>query len=131
MPTRSTSRSTSIPSTAASCPAPAGEYGRDRTEAGVEGCRRGLHLVLRRFHRLRLRARHRLENTAEIALELAWKDADAVYISFDVDSIDCGFVPGTGWRIRPRSHWSWRGRMPTRSTSRSTSIPSTAASCPA
>ena len=38
-----------------------------------------------------------LEKTAEIALELAWKDADAVYISFDVDSIDCGFVPGTGW----------------------------------
>src|SRR5437879_12171222 len=34
---------------------------------------------------------------AESALELAWKDADAVYISFDVDSIDCGFVPGTGW----------------------------------
>ena len=33
----------------------------------------------------------------EIALELAWKDADAVYISFDVDSVDCGFVPGTGW----------------------------------
>ena len=33
----------------------------------------------------------------KIALELAWKDADAVYISFDVDSIDCGFVPGTGW----------------------------------
>ena len=27
-----------------------------------------------------------LEKTAEIALELAWKDADAVYISFDVDS---------------------------------------------
>jgi len=38
-----------------------------------------------------------LEKTAEIALELAWKDADAVYISFDVHSIDCGFVPGTGW----------------------------------
>src|SRR6202521_5382498 len=38
-----------------------------------------------------------LEKTAEIALELEWKDADAVYISFDVDSIDCGFVPGTGW----------------------------------
>ncbi len=31
------------------------------------------------------------------ALELAWKDADAVYISFDIDSVDCGFVPGTGW----------------------------------
>ena len=38
-----------------------------------------------------------LEKAAEIALELAWKDADAVYVSFDVDSIDCGFVPGTGW----------------------------------
>jgi agmatinase len=38
-----------------------------------------------------------LEKTAEIALELAWKDTDAVYISFDVDSVDCGFVPGTGW----------------------------------
>jgi arginase family enzyme len=29
--------------------------------------------------------------------ELAWKDTDAVYISFDIDAIDCGFVPGTGW----------------------------------
>ena len=38
-----------------------------------------------------------IEKSAEIALDLAWKDADAVYISFDVDSIDCGFVPGTGW----------------------------------
>ena len=38
-----------------------------------------------------------IEKTAEIALELAWKDADAVYISFDVDRVDCGFVPGTGW----------------------------------
>jgi agmatinase len=38
-----------------------------------------------------------LDKTAEIALDLAWKDADAVYISFDVDSVDCGFVPGTGW----------------------------------
>jgi len=38
-----------------------------------------------------------LDKTAEIALELAWKDADAVYISFDIDSVDCGFVPGTGW----------------------------------
>ena len=38
-----------------------------------------------------------LDKTAEIALELAWKGVDAVYISFDVDSLDCGFVPGTGW----------------------------------
>lgn len=33
----------------------------------------------------------------EIALETAWKGCDAVYISFDIDSVDCGFVPGTGW----------------------------------
>ena len=38
-----------------------------------------------------------LEKTAEIALELAWDGTDAVYLSFDVDSVDCGFVPGTGW----------------------------------
>ena len=38
-----------------------------------------------------------LDKTAEIALELAWDGTDAVYISFDVDSVDCGFVPGTGW----------------------------------
>lgn len=38
-----------------------------------------------------------LDKIAEVALELAWKDADAVYISFDIDSVDCGFVPGTGW----------------------------------
>lgn len=33
---------------------------------------------------------------AERALELAWKDAVAVYLSFDIDSIDPGFAPGTG-----------------------------------
>src|SRR5690606_24873330 len=38
-----------------------------------------------------------LDKIAEVALKLAWKDADAVYISFDIDSVDCGFVPGTGW----------------------------------
>ena len=38
-----------------------------------------------------------IDKTAEIALDIAWKDADAVYISFDIDSVDCGFVPGTGW----------------------------------
>jgi agmatinase len=31
-----------------------------------------------------------------MALELAWKDAKAVYLSFDIDSIDPGFAPGTG-----------------------------------
>ncbi len=38
-----------------------------------------------------------IEKTAEIALELALDGADLLYISFDVDSVDCGFVPGTGW----------------------------------
>jgi agmatinase len=38
-----------------------------------------------------------LDKTAEIALDLAWKNADAVYLSFDIDCVDCGFVPGTGW----------------------------------
>ena len=36
------------------------------------------------------------KKTAEIALELAWKDAKAVYLSFDIDSIDPAFAPGTG-----------------------------------
>src|SRR6202011_5626824 len=38
-----------------------------------------------------------IDKTAEIALDLAWKNADAVYLSFDIDCVDCGFVPGTGW----------------------------------
>lgn len=38
-----------------------------------------------------------LDKVAEIALEMAWKDADAVYLSFDIDCVDAGFVPGTGW----------------------------------
>jgi agmatinase len=38
-----------------------------------------------------------IEKTIEIALEVAWKGASAVYLSFDIDSLDAGFVPGTGW----------------------------------
>jgi len=38
-----------------------------------------------------------IDKTVEIALEVAWKGASAVYLSFDVDSVDAGFVPGTGW----------------------------------
>ena len=38
-----------------------------------------------------------MDKVAEMALEWAWKDADAVYLSFDIDCVDCGFVPGTGW----------------------------------
>jgi agmatinase len=38
-----------------------------------------------------------IDKTAEMALEWAWKGTDAVYLSFDIDCVDCGFVPGTGW----------------------------------
>ncbi|PJI86332.1 agmatinase [Yoonia maricola] len=38
-----------------------------------------------------------IDKTAEMALEMAWDGVDMVYLSFDIDSIDCGFVPGTGW----------------------------------
>jgi agmatinase len=41
--------------------------------------------------------REGVDKVAEIALELAWKGAKAVYLSFDIDVIDAGFVPGTGW----------------------------------
>ena len=39
--------------------------------------------------------REGVEKVAEVALELAWKGAKAVYLSFDIDVIDAGFVPGT------------------------------------
>eukprot|EP00953_Heterococcus_sp_UTEX-ZZ885_P031457 16505-Heterococcus_DN1.PRE.7 len=32
-----------------------------------------------------------------MALDAAWKDCDAVYMSYDIDSLDAAFVPGTGW----------------------------------
>lgn len=38
-----------------------------------------------------------VEKIAETALEQAWKGAKAVYLSFDIDVLDAGFVPGTGW----------------------------------
>ena len=34
-----------------------------------------------------------IEKIAEMALEIAWKGAKAVYLSFDIDVIDAGFVP--------------------------------------
>ncbi|MGI8476191.1 MAG: agmatinase family protein, partial [Thermomicrobiales bacterium] len=37
-----------------------------------------------------------LERIAEIALEIAWKDAKAVFLSFDIDSVDPAYAPGTG-----------------------------------
>lgn len=38
-----------------------------------------------------------IERAAEMALEVAWEGAEAVWLSFDVDCLDAAFVPGTGW----------------------------------
>lgn len=38
-----------------------------------------------------------LEAAARYAIERACDGTDCVYISFDIDCIDAGFVPGTGW----------------------------------
>lgn len=38
-----------------------------------------------------------LDRVADLALERAWDGTDAVYMSFDIDCLDAGFVPGTGW----------------------------------
>ena len=38
-----------------------------------------------------------IDKVAEMALEAAWKDCDAVYLSYDIDSLEAAFVPGTGW----------------------------------
>lgn len=41
---------------------------------------------------------HGIDKVADIALEAAWAgNVKQVYLSFDIDSVDCGFVPGTGW----------------------------------
>ncbi len=37
-----------------------------------------------------------IERICEMALEIAWKNAKAVYLSFDIDCVDPGFAPGTG-----------------------------------
>ena len=37
-----------------------------------------------------------LERVCELALEIAWKNAKAVFLSFDIDCVDPGFAPGTG-----------------------------------
>ena len=37
-----------------------------------------------------------VERAAEIALELAWRDCEAVFLSLDIDVVDIGFTPGTG-----------------------------------
>lgn len=40
---------------------------------------------------------HGIEKIAEVALDRAWDGCDAVYMSYDIDSIEAAFVPGTGW----------------------------------
>ena len=37
-----------------------------------------------------------IERIMEFALEVAWKGAKAVWLSFDIDSVDPAFAPGTG-----------------------------------
>ncbi len=37
-----------------------------------------------------------VERAAEMALEVAWKNAKAVYLSFDIDCVDPAYAPGTG-----------------------------------
>ena len=37
-----------------------------------------------------------IERICEMALEIAWKNAKAVFLSFDIDCVDPGFAPGTG-----------------------------------
>lgn len=37
-----------------------------------------------------------IDDIMDIALEIAWKDADAVYLSFDIDVFDPSCAPGTG-----------------------------------
>jgi agmatinase len=37
-----------------------------------------------------------VDRAMDIALEVAWKGADAVYLSVDIDVIDPGYAPGTG-----------------------------------
>ena len=38
-----------------------------------------------------------IDRTAEMALEVAWNGCKAVYLSFDIDCIECALVSGTGW----------------------------------
>ncbi|CAB1113415.1 unnamed protein product [Ectocarpus sp. CCAP 1310/34] len=38
-----------------------------------------------------------MDKVIEMALEAAWDGCDAVYMSYDIDSLDAAFVPGTGW----------------------------------
>lgn len=38
-----------------------------------------------------------VDKIIEMVLEMVWDGVDMVYMFFDIDSIDCGFVFGIGW----------------------------------
>src|SRR5579872_3037825 len=40
--------------------------------------------------------RYGIERVAEYALDIAWKNAKCVFLSFDIDCLDPAFAPGTG-----------------------------------
>ena len=40
--------------------------------------------------------RYGVERIVEYALEIAWHNADAVWLSFDIDVVDPAYAPGTG-----------------------------------
>jgi agmatinase len=40
--------------------------------------------------------RYGVDRIVEYALEIAWRNAKAVWVSFDIDSLDPAFAPGTG-----------------------------------
>ncbi len=61
-----------------------------RTAVKVERERRNTIVTMDDIDRLGI------ERTVELALEVAWKNAKAVYLSFDIDSMDPAFAPGTG-----------------------------------
>ena len=37
-----------------------------------------------------------IDRVAELALDIAWKDCKAVYVSLDIDVLEAAFCPGTG-----------------------------------
>jgi agmatinase len=61
-----------------------------RTAVAVSRQRRSTVITLDDIDRLGM------ARTVELALEIAWKGARAVYLSFDIDSVDPAFAPGTG-----------------------------------
>ncbi len=56
-----------------------------------------------------------IDAAVDFALERALDGTDCVYISFDIDCIDAGFVPGTGWPepggLLPREALSLLGKI--------------------